>query len=102
MVLCGKSICLNSGKLLKEIDSIKNSSNKNLNTLWGQAKGKHDFISLLEDATTLYPCIAYERLEHLGDTILGYFVSINLFSRNFNFKWNSDDLVCFFSFPLLN
>jgi len=65
---------------------------------------RHNYsrLSLLEDATTLFPCVAYEQLEHVGDVVLGYFVAINLFARNTYLKWDSDDLGYFKSLAVRN
>ncbi len=49
-------------------------------------------LSLLEECTTLSPCIFYQRLEHLGDTVIGFFTSMNLIGRNYELNWDSDDL----------
>ena len=34
----------------------------------------------------------YQRLEFVGDTVLGFYTAINLFSRNASLHWNIDDL----------
>uniref|UniRef100_A0A7S4MYU6 RNase III domain-containing protein n=1 Tax=Odontella aurita TaxID=265563 RepID=A0A7S4MYU6_9STRA len=43
----------------------------------------------LRDATTLYPC-GYENLEVLGDSVLLFFLGINLFARNGQLELNPD------------
>ena len=50
-------------------------------------------LDRIEEATSVAPCIAYERLEHIGDTILGFFVAINCVAYNVSMKWDDEDLV---------
>ena len=49
-------------------------------------------LSLLNEATSLSPCITYQRLEFIGDAVLAFFLSIQVFSQNFNLEYNVDDL----------
>jgi dsRNA-specific ribonuclease len=58
---------------------------------------KRSLSSLLSEATTLYPLIKYQRMEHLGDAVLGYFLALNLFSRNWSLEWDCEDLLEMFS-----
>ena len=55
--------------------------------------GFHVSLDNIEEATTFIPCIAYERLEHLGDAVLGFFVAINCFAHNSSMLWDDEDLV---------
>ena len=50
-------------------------------------------LQLLEEATSTAPCMAYERLEHLGDVVLGFFVAMNYFTLNSSMAWDDEDLV---------
>lgn len=49
-------------------------------------------VKLLEIATSLLPTKRYERLEFLGDKVLGYFVVWNLFAKNSSLNWDEEDL----------
>uniref|UniRef100_A0A7S2XPR3 RNase III domain-containing protein n=1 Tax=Attheya septentrionalis TaxID=420275 RepID=A0A7S2XPR3_9STRA len=50
------------------------------------------FISRLQEATTVTPCVTYQRLEFLGDAVLTYFVAVNMMARNSRLQWDFDDL----------
>ena len=50
-------------------------------------------VDRIEEATSVFPCIAYERLEHIGDTVLGFFVAINYLAHNSSMQWDDEDLV---------
>ena len=50
------------------------------------------FVSLLREATTTTPSITYNVLEFVGDTILSYFLSMKLLSRNAPLTLDVDDL----------
>jgi hypothetical protein len=56
-------------------------------------KTEHLLLRYLEEATSVGSFIAYERLEHLGDAVLGYFVSLNYFACNSTMQWDDEDLV---------
>ena len=43
---------------------------------------------LLEEATTLHPSPTYERLEHLGDSVLGFYLALNVFTSNSRLEWD--------------
>ena len=47
---------------------------------------------LVEEACTLSPKERYQRLEFLGDAVLGYFLALNLMARNAELKWDFDEL----------
>ena len=47
--------------------------------------------NLIEEATTLHP-VTYQRLELLGDAVLGYFLRLNVFAKNTRLKWDHDDI----------
>lgn len=49
-------------------------------------------LTYLEEATSIGSFVAYERLEHLGDAVLGYFVSMNYFAYNANMQWDDEDM----------
>ncbi len=51
------------------------------------------FLHLLEEATSTTPFMAYERLEHLGDVVLNYFVTMNYFALNSTLDLDEEDLV---------
>ena len=46
---------------------------------------------LLCEATTTFPSITFQRLEFLGDSVLGFFVALNLFARNSSLAWDYED-----------
>lgn len=46
----------------------------------------------IEEATTTAP-VAYERLEHLGDSVLFYYVAMKLFAGNTNMTDDEEDMV---------
>jgi len=46
----------------------------------------------VKEATTLIPMVTYQRLELLGDSVLGYFLGINLMGMNCSLVWDSDEL----------
>jgi dsRNA-specific ribonuclease len=46
---------------------------------------------LLCEATTTFPSITFQRLEFLGDSVLGFFVALNTFSRNSSLAWDYED-----------
>lgn len=48
-----------------------------------------EFVSRLDEALTV---ATYQRLEFLGDTVLGFFLAVNLMSRNSSLTWDNDDL----------
>jgi dsRNA-specific ribonuclease len=50
------------------------------------------FSILLCEATTTFPSITFQRLEFLGDSVLGFFVALNTFSRNSSLAWDYEDL----------
>jgi hypothetical protein len=50
------------------------------------------FLHLLEEATSTTPFMAYERLEHLGDVVLNYFVTMNYFALNSSLDLDEEDL----------
>jgi len=49
-------------------------------------------LSLLNEATSLTPCVTYQRLEFTGDAVLSFFLSIQVFSLNSSLHYNVDDL----------
>ena len=49
------------------------------------------FAMWLSQATTVFPECRYERLEFLGDRVLNNMVSLCLFTRNGNLKWDADE-----------
>ena len=64
------------------MDSPARAAGVNLNTL----------SSLLEEATSSYPTSRFERLEFLGDTVLGYFLTVEAVMMNKTFTWTADDI----------
>lgn len=46
---------------------------------------------LLCEATTTFPSITFQRLEFLGDSVLGFFVALNTFSTNSSLAWDYED-----------
>lgn len=46
----------------------------------------------MKEATTLVPRVTYHRLEILGDSVLGFFLSMNLMGMNCSLEWDSDEL----------
>lgn len=52
-------------------------------------------LHLLEEATSVAKCSAYERLEHLGDVVASFFVAMNYFLRNSSLASDEEDLVSF-------
>ena len=59
--------------------------------LWPH-RNEHALPELLGEATTLFPKQTYQRLEFLGDAVLGFFVALNAFANNALLVWDSDDL----------
>lgn len=57
------------------------------------SKTRQRFLTYLEEATSIGSFIAYERLEHLGDAVLGYFVVMNYFAHNSTMQWDDEDMV---------
>lgn len=55
-------------------------------------KRHQELSGLLSDATSLFPTNAYERLEFLGDTILGFFLALKTVSQNASLVMDSDDI----------
>jgi dsRNA-specific ribonuclease len=47
---------------------------------------------LVEEACTVSPKERYQRIEFLGDSVLGYFIALNLMARNFSLKWDFNEL----------
>jgi len=59
----------------------------------GESRGKIPFVSLLWEATTVHPKSEYDRIEFLGDAVLGYFLGLNALACNEGFQMDCDDLV---------
>jgi dsRNA-specific ribonuclease len=49
-------------------------------------------VATLKEATTLAPEVTYQRQEVLGDSVLGFFLSMNLVGMNCSLEWDSDEL----------
>eukprot|EP00934_Nitzschia_sp_Nitz4_P001424 Nitzschia sp. Nitz4//scaffold18_size181773//21860//25417//NITZ4_001897-RA/size181773-processed-gene-0.221-mRNA-1//-1//CDS//3329539957//1424//frame0 len=49
-------------------------------------------IQLLDEATSLVPRKSYERLEFLGDKVVGYWAALCLFTINVDFRFDEGDL----------
>ncbi|KAL7581561.1 hypothetical protein ACA910_022124 [Epithemia clementina (nom. ined.)] len=49
------------------------------------------FVGLLREATTLFPAPTYDRLEFLGDSVLGYFLALNVIACNTSLDWTGGD-----------
>jgi dsRNA-specific ribonuclease len=47
---------------------------------------------LVEEASTVSPNERYQRIEFLGDAVLGFFIALNLMARNSSLKWDFDEL----------
>lgn len=48
--------------------------------------------NLVNEACTVVPNGRYQRLEFLGDAVLGYFIALNVMARNSELRWDYDDL----------
>ena len=48
--------------------------------------------NLVDEACTVVPNGRYQRLEFLGDAVLGYFIALNVMARNSELRWDYDDL----------
>lgn len=48
--------------------------------------------SAVKEATSTIPKLTYQRLEFLGDSVLGFFLGINLMGMNSSLVWDSDEL----------
>ncbi len=75
-------------KKILNLSSIRNGSKANMDNV-----DVFPFLHCLEEATSTSSCMAYERLEHLGDPVLGYFVAMNYFALNSSLRWDDDYLV---------
>jgi dsRNA-specific ribonuclease len=52
---------------------------------------ENGLAALMNEATTIAPFVLYERLEFLGDAVLGFFLALNVFARNATLAWDCDD-----------
>ena len=68
-----------------------NGSNDNVATP-NSSKPQVPLVALLREATTLFPASTYDRLEFLGDSVLGYFLAINALACNGFFEWDSENV----------
>jgi len=55
-------------------------------------RDRKPLFKLLKEATGISNPCTYQRLEFFGDAVLGYFLSVNLMSRNSSLKWDFDEL----------
>jgi hypothetical protein len=75
-------ICFSQRMTMTNAESLTYASIKWQNLPW-----------YLEEATSIGSFIAYERLEHLGDAVLGYFVAMNYFAYNSSMQYDDEDMV---------
>jgi len=79
---CFNDMCLSQTMITTDADK----------QLLYSSKKEQRFLMYLEEATSIGSFIAYERLEHLGDAVLGYFVALNYFACNSSMQWDDEDM----------
>jgi hypothetical protein len=66
------------------------------------AHRKRNMLEYLEEATALFPNLTYQLMEFLGDSVLGYFLMLNIFVKNPLLRWDHDNIGDWYSIAARN